>query len=94
MITVVIHFYIKDEFVQQFSQITIANCADRRKAEGALRISFFQQDTHNTHFILLETFASQETIDAYYESEGYIDWEKQTKEMIVSLSGDDFSILY
>ncbi len=93
MITVVIHFYIKKEQVNQFKEVSIRNVSERQKAAGSVDVLFLQEEKDSKHFMLIESFDSQEKIDKYYDGWAHQQWLKEVETLIEEVSGDDFLMI-
>ena len=93
MVTVIIQFNIYPTLSEQFKILTLENIKERRNASGNLKTEFYQKEEKPHHFILIEAFESQETIDGYYGSQAYENWHMATRDMIKRIKGNDYKVL-
>ncbi|MEM8909681.1 MAG: antibiotic biosynthesis monooxygenase, partial [Bacteroidota bacterium] len=92
MITVIIHFLVRPEAIEQFRQNTQENVADRRQAIGNLQTQFFQQENDLQRFVLLEQFDNQKNIDDYYTTSSYQRWHQAVNPLLLAIEGNDFIV--
>ncbi|MEL6183562.1 MAG: putative quinol monooxygenase [Myxococcota bacterium] len=88
-VTVLIHFVTHQERQLQFEALTRAHVETRQKALGCLRAELLQDVDSPDQFTLIEVFASQAAIDAYYESREYNTWHAKVKPWLKVYSGRD-----
>lgn len=88
-ITVLIHVQVKNDSIDAFREITIANGKERADWDGNLRYDVFQDEADPTKFTIIEVFSSQATIDAYYDSDKHQAWAEAVKPMIEEIRGSD-----
>ena len=93
MITVLIHFYVRQGMEANFATLATTNAESRKKADGNLQCQLFQDDLDEAHFILLEQFMSQQSIDAYYASDDYVFWHQSISGMLDRMEGGDYQQL-
>jgi autoinducer 2-degrading protein len=90
MTSVVIQIVVMGEHLDSFVKLTRENIAHRRSADGNLKFEVYQQEDNPTHFVMVEVFKFQQSIDAYYATPGYLEWHKAVTPMMVSITGADY----
>jgi len=89
VITVLISITTRTEKAEVFAELTRVECRRRSLAPGALRVELLRSEANPAHFTLLETFATQEAIDDWYNSDDYREWHSSVRDLIVSWDGHD-----
>lgn len=90
MITVIIEFRVKPALLQTFLDATATNLQARRAADGCLRVELFQRDDDPHELWMIEQFASQPSIDAYYDTASYHEWHMIANTCVDVLNGADY----
>ena len=66
--------FVKSEFVDDFKKITHDNHINSVLEPGIYRFDILQDEKDPSHFVLYETFDSDEAIQAHRETEHYSRW--------------------
>lgn len=81
MLKVVAHFYIKPEFIEK-TDILFAEMVEKsRKDHGCLSYELFQVEGDTGHFVFIETWKDQASLDAHNKTEHFTRIAKQLTDM-------------
>jgi quinol monooxygenase YgiN len=79
---VLVHVYVKPEFVEAFKQASIENASNSVKEDGIARFDVIQQNDDPTRFILVEVYKTAEASAAHKETAHYAKWRDTVAEMM------------
>ena len=79
---VLVHVYVKPEFVEAFKQATIENASNSVQETGIARFDVIQQADDPTRFILVEVYKTPEAPAAHKATAHYLRWRDTVAEMM------------
>jgi quinol monooxygenase YgiN len=81
---VLVHVYVKPEFVEAFKQASIENARNSVKEPGIARFDVIQQADDPVKFILVEIYRTAEAQIAHKETAHYAKWRDTVAEMMAA----------
>ena len=76
MIVTCVHVYVKSEHVDDFIAATTPNHHGSVMEEGNFRFDILQDAEEPTHFILYESYQSEDHAAAHKQTQHYLTWRK------------------
>ena len=83
MKSIIVKAEVKEEYIEQFKEITFYNSENARKEPGNLRFDVIQSTETPNIFFLYEIYKSDEAIAYHRTTEHYNKWAEATKDMLV-----------
>ena len=82
MKSLVVKVYVKEEYIEQFKEITFYNSENARKEPGNLRFDVNQSADTPGLFFLYEVYKSDEAIEEHRKTEHYNKWRDTVADMM------------
>ena len=82
MKSIVVKIYIKEEYIEQFKEITLYNSQNSRKELGNLCFDLTQSIDNPTVFFLYELYTSDEAIEHHRNTDHYKKWRDTVADMM------------
>ena len=79
---VLVHVYVKPEFVEDFKLASIENASNSVKEPGIARFDVIQQTDDPTRFTLVEVYRTVDAPAAHKETAHYLRWRDTVAEMM------------
>ena len=83
MYIVHVHVHVKDEFIEEFKQVTIDNASNSVKEAGIDRFDVIQSIKDPTRFILVEVYKAEEATLSHKQTAHYARWRDAAEKMMV-----------
>ena len=82
MLVVHVHVHVKPEFIEAFTQATLANARQSVQEPGIARFDVIQQADDPTRFVLIEVYRTAEATGKHKETAHYARWRDTVAEMM------------
>ena len=82
MKSIIVKLHIKEEYIEQFKEITFYNSENARKEPGNLRFDVIQSAESNKVFFLYEIYKSDDAIAYHRTTEHYQKWRDTVADMM------------
>lgn len=92
-ISVVIEFHARPGHAARLRDLLVASARQRAEGMGALRVDLMERADAPGRFVLVETFASQAAIDAFYATEAHGAFEREFAPHVSRQVGHDHHFL-
>ena len=91
MINYIVHITIKEEYIDQFIEVTKEKHKGAREEVGNLEFSVFRDQIVSNKFIIIESYVSDQSIVEHKKSDYYIKWNRA---MELYMKEDRYKIFY
>ncbi len=82
MLVVHVHVHVKAEYVEAFTQASLANARESVKEPGIARFDCVQQQDDPTRFVLVEAYRTPQAPAAHKETKHYQTWRDAVAPMM------------
>jgi (4S)-4-hydroxy-5-phosphonooxypentane-2,3-dione isomerase len=87
MLVVHVHVHVKPEYLEPFTQATLANARQSIREPGLARFDCMQQQDDPTRFVLVEAYRTPEAPAAHKETAHYKAWRDAVAPMMAEPRG-------
>jgi autoinducer 2-degrading protein len=87
MLVVHVHVHVKPEYLEAFTQATLANARQSIREPGLARFDCMQQQDDPTRFVLVEAYRTPEAPAAHKETAHYKAWRDAVAPMMAEPRG-------
>ena len=87
MLVVHVHVHVKPEYLEAFTQATLANARQSIREPGIARFDCMQQQDDPTRFVLVEAYRTPEAPAAHKETAHYKAWRDAVAPMMAEPRG-------
>lgn len=79
---VLVHVYVKDDFIEEFKQASMENARNSVQEPGVARFDVIQQSDDPTRFILVEVYRDAQAAVSHKETAHYLAWRDRVVDMM------------
>ncbi len=91
MLVVFVHVHVKEEFIQDFKNISVENAQNSIKEPGIARFDVIQQNDDPSKFVLVEVYRTADDPAKHKETAHYAKWRGAVADMMAE---PRFSVKY
>ena len=77
-----VNVHVREECVEAFKEVTIANAKDSLQEAGVVRFDVIQQKDDPCRFVLVEVYRSEQAPKAHKETSHYLGWRDAVQDMM------------
>lgn len=82
MFIVLVYVHVKNEFIDEFKQLTLYNAQNSVKEPGIARFDVIQQTEDPSRFILVEVYRNSEAAANHKTTDHYLTWRDKVADMM------------
>ena len=82
MLVVFVHVHVKEEFIEDFKNISVENAQNSIKEPGIARFDVIQQNDDPSKFVLVEVYRTADDPAKHKETAHYAKWRDAVEEMM------------
>ena len=83
-ITMICNVHVKDDSIEAFKEISLANVAGSLQEPGITRFDLLQQVDDPTRFILYEEYVDEAATQAHKTTPHYLTWREAVAELMAT----------
>ncbi len=83
MIATFVHVWVKEEFIEDFIEASVANHRESVKEPGNLRFDVLQDDQDPSKFVLYEAYESEDAAAEHKKTSHYLKWREKVADWML-----------